>query len=110
MLWSLAPRSRSTNCRGDLCTLFALLPSSRNRPPGSDAFRMGKPRRTGRWHPGDAGDPTEVRWHSTYGLVRPSPQTGLHMTFDFSEVFTVAARLAVPLVLAKKLAFSFGCS
>jgi CheY-like chemotaxis protein len=32
------------------------------------------------------------------------------MTFDFAEVFTVAARRAVPLVLAKKLAFSFDCS
>lgn len=32
------------------------------------------------------------------------------MTFDFSEVFTVATRRVVPLVLAKKLAFSFDCS
>jgi CheY-like chemotaxis protein len=32
------------------------------------------------------------------------------MTFDFAEVFTVAARRAVPSVLARKLMFSFDCS
>jgi hypothetical protein len=32
------------------------------------------------------------------------------MTFDFAEVFTVAARRAVPSVLAKKLAFAFDCT
>lgn len=32
------------------------------------------------------------------------------MTFDFAEVFTVAARRAVPSVLAKRLAFSFDCT
>jgi CheY-like chemotaxis protein len=34
---------------------------------------------------------------------------GLAMTFDFGEVFTVAARRVVPLVRAKKLAISFDC-